>query len=99
VKATLLPDAKITLQRLLEKQWIERQGIGVDVSYRITEKGLAAKTAPILSSDVRFGIAPHANDRCFGKMTLPRARMFISSVDIRVVVAGRSLRSILHNRH
>ena len=41
-----IPDAvAITLKRLLEKRWVERQGHGADASYRITEEGIAAKTA------------------------------------------------------
>ena len=45
VKTSQIPDAAITLKRLLEKRWVERQGHGVDASYRITEEGIAAKTA------------------------------------------------------
>jgi hypothetical protein len=47
VKASQIPDAIITLKRLLEKRWVERQGHGRAASYRITEEGIAAKTAPI----------------------------------------------------
>jgi hypothetical protein len=47
VKAAQLPDAAATLKRLLEKRWVESQGVGRDVSYRITEEGLAAKKALI----------------------------------------------------
>jgi DNA-binding transcriptional regulator PaaX len=32
---------------LLRKGWIERRGAGNDISYRITDKGLAAKSAPV----------------------------------------------------
>jgi chromosome segregation and condensation protein ScpB len=47
VKAIELPENPVTLQRLLEKHWIESQGTGRDVAYRITEVGLVAKKAPI----------------------------------------------------
>jgi len=47
VKAFELPDAQIILKHLLEKQWIESQGAGRDLSFRITEAGLEAKKAPI----------------------------------------------------
>jgi hypothetical protein len=47
VKASQLPDAAITLKRLLDKRWVERQGHGTDACYRITEEGIAAKTALI----------------------------------------------------
>jgi hypothetical protein len=56
VKASQIPDAAITLKRLLEKRWIESQGRGQDVAYRITEEGIAAKTAPIpLARKYRLG--------------------------------------------
>ena len=45
MKASQIPDAAITLKRLIEKRWVERQGHGTDASYRITEEGIAAKTA------------------------------------------------------
>ena len=32
---------------LLKKDWIEQQGSGHDLCYRITEKGLAAKNMPL----------------------------------------------------
>jgi hypothetical protein len=35
------------MKHLLEKRWIESQGAGKDLSYRITEAGLDAKKAPI----------------------------------------------------
>jgi hypothetical protein len=38
VEASQIPDAAITLKHLLEKRWVERQGHGVDASYRITEE-------------------------------------------------------------
>jgi hypothetical protein len=45
VKASQIPDAAITLKHLLEKRWVERQGRGADASYRISDEGIAAKTA------------------------------------------------------
>jgi len=50
VKASQIPDATITLKRLLEKRWVERRGRGMDAAYRISEDGIAAKTAFILLS-------------------------------------------------
>ncbi len=47
VSVCLLPDAPKTLDTLLRKQWIERAGDGRAVVYRITEQGMAAKTAPV----------------------------------------------------
>ena len=47
VKAFELPEAQIILKHLLEKRWIESQGAGKDLSFRITETGLDAKKAPI----------------------------------------------------
>jgi hypothetical protein len=47
VKATLLPDVGVTRKRLLEKQWIERRGVGSDLSYRISDQGMEAKMAVI----------------------------------------------------
>jgi hypothetical protein len=35
------------VKHLLERRWIECQGTGRDMSFRITEEGLAAKKAPI----------------------------------------------------
>jgi DNA-binding transcriptional regulator PaaX len=37
----------MTLQRLLEKHWIESQGTGKELAYRITDEGMAAKKAPV----------------------------------------------------
>jgi hypothetical protein len=47
VKAAQLPENPGTLQRLLEKRWVESQRTGRDVAYRITEEGLVAKKAPV----------------------------------------------------
>jgi DNA-binding PadR family transcriptional regulator len=47
VKAIELPNAGMTLKRLFEKRWVETQRVGAEVSYRITDEGLAAKTALI----------------------------------------------------
>jgi hypothetical protein len=47
VRASLLPPAHKTLNALLRKEWIERAGDGQAVVYRITERGMAAKTAPV----------------------------------------------------
>jgi hypothetical protein len=45
VKAIELPEAPAILKRLLERRWIERQGTGGNLAYRITAEGMAAKTA------------------------------------------------------
>jgi len=47
VKATALPPSPRTIESLLGKGWIEQRGAGNDICYRITDKGLAAKTAPV----------------------------------------------------
>jgi hypothetical protein len=47
VKAFMLPDSSKTIEGLLAKGWIERQGSGKELAYRITDAGLAAKKAPI----------------------------------------------------
>jgi predicted MarR family transcription regulator len=47
VKAIELPEAPGILKRLLERRWIERQGNGRNLAYRITAEGMAAKTAPL----------------------------------------------------
>jgi hypothetical protein len=45
VKAIEFPDAVVTLAHLLEKRWIVKRGTGRSLSYRITDEGMAAKTA------------------------------------------------------
>ena len=47
VKAIELPEASAILKRLLGKRWIERQGNGRNLAYRITAEGMAAKIAPV----------------------------------------------------
>jgi hypothetical protein len=47
VRAATLPASWKLIQTLLVKGWIERQGIGKDLQYRITDAGLAAKMAPM----------------------------------------------------
>jgi hypothetical protein len=47
VKATALPPSPRTIEGLLGKGWIERRGVGNETCYRITQKGLLAKTAPV----------------------------------------------------
>jgi chromosome segregation and condensation protein ScpB len=47
VKARELPENPVTMQRLLERRWIESQGTGRDIAYRLTEEGMAAKKAPV----------------------------------------------------
>jgi hypothetical protein len=47
VRAISLPDRPKVIAKLLSNGWIERQGIGGDMAFRITADGLAAKTAPV----------------------------------------------------
>jgi hypothetical protein len=47
VKAVELPPSPTTVDVLLRKGWIEMLGTGRDLAFRITEEGMAAKTAPI----------------------------------------------------
>ena len=47
VKATTLPSSPGMIAGLLSKGWIEQRGTSNDKCYRITDKGLAAKTAPV----------------------------------------------------
>jgi hypothetical protein len=54
VNAIGLPEARKTMRHLLEKRWIECQGTGRGLSYRLTDEGLLAKRARIiLASDGR----------------------------------------------
>jgi hypothetical protein len=46
-RAVSLPERKKVIAKLLENGWIERAGVGNNIAYRITPKGLAAKTAPM----------------------------------------------------
>jgi hypothetical protein len=46
-RAATLPDSKKVIATLLGNGWIEREGVGPDAAYRITPKGMAAKTAPM----------------------------------------------------
>ena len=48
-----LPDAVVTLGNLLEKRWIEKRGTGRNLSYRITDEGMAAKTALVPVENTR----------------------------------------------
>jgi hypothetical protein len=50
VKAFELPDGQIVLRHLLDKRWIESQGAGRELSFRITEEGMTAKKALIPQS-------------------------------------------------
>jgi hypothetical protein len=47
VKAAGLPNSSKRIQNLLSKGWIECREAEGGVSYRITDKGLAAKMAPV----------------------------------------------------
>jgi hypothetical protein len=47
VKAFEFPESWRTIGHLLDKRWIESRGAGRELSFRITEEGLAAKKAPV----------------------------------------------------
>jgi hypothetical protein len=47
VKAATLPASRKLIQTLLAKGWIEPQGSGKELQYRITDAGLAAKKTPV----------------------------------------------------
>jgi hypothetical protein len=47
VKMSALPPGPKLIDGLLNKGWIERKGAGIDIRYRITDKGLAAKKLPV----------------------------------------------------
>jgi hypothetical protein len=47
VKAIELPSSPRVIEGLLTKGWIEQRGAGNHLCYRITDKGIAAKTAPV----------------------------------------------------
>jgi hypothetical protein len=47
VNATGLPPGRSLIQSLLQKKWIESEGTGKSLAFKLTEEGLAAKKAPI----------------------------------------------------
>lgn len=47
VKAFMLPPTPKVTANMLKKGWIEQTGIGAELAYRISEKGLAAKKARV----------------------------------------------------
>jgi hypothetical protein len=47
VKASEFPPSTRLIGTLLQKGWIEAQGANKDLTYRITEEGMRAKTALI----------------------------------------------------
>jgi hypothetical protein len=47
VKASAVPAGTKLVGRLLAKGWIERRGTANDIHCRLTDKGLAAKMAPV----------------------------------------------------
>ena len=46
-RATILPDSKKLISKLLLNGWIESCGSGYELRYRITQTGLAAKFVPV----------------------------------------------------
>jgi hypothetical protein len=49
----MLPPSPKVVANSLDNGWIQRQGAGGELAYRITEKGLAAKKAPIRILKIR----------------------------------------------
>ncbi|MDR3484549.1 MAG: hypothetical protein P4M05_06530 [Bradyrhizobium sp.] len=47
VKATALPESPRVIANLLSKGWIESSDPESALAYRLTDQGLAAKTAPV----------------------------------------------------
>jgi hypothetical protein len=47
VSAAELSSAPTVAKRLLERRWIEAEGSGRAMAFRLTDEGLAAKRAPI----------------------------------------------------
>jgi hypothetical protein len=47
VKAAALPNSPRTVQNLVKKGWIERRRDENGLCYRITDRGLTAKMAPV----------------------------------------------------
>lgn len=47
VKASMLPASPKVIAGLIEKCWIEVQGVGSETCYRLTEEGLTAKIAQV----------------------------------------------------
>jgi len=47
VRAIALPSSPRVIEGLLSKGWIEQRGAGNQIGYRITDKGLTAKTTPV----------------------------------------------------
>ena len=43
----MAPAGPALIENLLAKGWVERRGIGNEISYRITDVGLAAKKAKV----------------------------------------------------
>jgi DNA-binding transcriptional regulator PaaX len=51
VRAVELPEARTTIPRLLQRGWIESEGSGHALVFRLTEEGLAAKKFRSLSDE------------------------------------------------
>ncbi|KRR12477.1 hypothetical protein CQ10_39700 [Bradyrhizobium valentinum] len=47
IKAFTLANSPKTIQNLLAKGWIEGRGTAGELAYRLTDKGLEAKRAPV----------------------------------------------------
>jgi hypothetical protein len=56
VNAIELPQATVTLGRMIEKRWIDKRDTGGAIAYRITDEGMEAKTTPIYLRRSRLGL-------------------------------------------
>ncbi len=64
VKASALPAVTRTIENLLNKGWIESSGAGRELSYRLTELGITAKTALIPLYGKKQSEGRDASSRC-----------------------------------
>ena len=55
VNAVELPQATVTLGRMIEKRWIDQRKTGGTIAYRITDEGMEAKVLPIRLRRTRLG--------------------------------------------
>jgi hypothetical protein len=67
VKATELPSGRPLIQSLLQKNWIESEGTGKSVVFKLTEDGLTAKKAPIPIAKWRSKTATDETVECLNR--------------------------------
>lgn len=65
VKSSAFPPTRVTAN-LVQKGWIESRGTGQNMEYRLTEAGMVAKTAPMLSKHEGMGRPRMNADRLRG---------------------------------